>query len=286
MRIGVNTGEVVAGGGEALVTGDAVNVAARLEQAAGTGEVLIGDTTHRLTRDAVLVEAAGGLRVKGKGEPLQAHRLISVSTPAQAIPRRSDLALVGRELELKMLAEAFERAVLERRCHLFTVVGAPEWASRDWWPSWPAARRPRRTSSSASACPTARGSPSGPSPRWSARWPGSVSETTGQRRARPWRLAAEDPDGLLVADWVACAIGLGGSPAAAEELLGASSQDPRAGRAEAGDGARVRGHPLGRADSARPDRAHRRLAPRRAALVVLHRPPDLLEVRLAGAAAR
>ena len=53
VRIGVNTGEVVAGGGEALVTGDAVNVAARLEQGAGVGEVWIGDTTHRLTREAV-----------------------------------------------------------------------------------------------------------------------------------------------------------------------------------------------------------------------------------------
>ena len=124
MRIGVNTGEVVAGGGEALVTGDAVNVAARLEQAAGVGEVWIGDTTHRLTREAVHTEPVG-VTAKGKRTPLAAHRLLSVSAHAQAIPRRIDSALVGRALEVNMLSEAFERAASESRCHLFTVMGAP-----------------------------------------------------------------------------------------------------------------------------------------------------------------
>jgi class 3 adenylate cyclase len=57
-RIGIDTGEVVAGGdSETLVTGDAVNVAARLEQAAASGETLIGARTHALVRDAVRVEA-------------------------------------------------------------------------------------------------------------------------------------------------------------------------------------------------------------------------------------
>jgi class 3 adenylate cyclase len=67
VRIGVNTGEVVTGGGEdTLVTGDPVNVAARLEQAAGLGEVLLGASTYRLVRDAVTVEALEPLPVKGR----------------------------------------------------------------------------------------------------------------------------------------------------------------------------------------------------------------------------
>src|SRR4249920_1072833 len=76
-RIGVNTGGVVVGGeGETLVTGDAVNVAARLEQAAGSGDVLIGAGTRRLVRDAVKVEAVRPLTLKGKSEPVEAFRLL------------------------------------------------------------------------------------------------------------------------------------------------------------------------------------------------------------------
>src|SRR5262245_40593014 len=81
VRIGVNTGEVVAGastGDPALVTGDAVNVAARLEQGAAPGEILIGDSTYRLVRDAVEAEAASPLEAKGKAEPVPAFRLLGV----------------------------------------------------------------------------------------------------------------------------------------------------------------------------------------------------------------
>ena len=74
-RIGINTGEVVSGSGDALVTGDAVNVAARLEQAAEPGVILIGDVTHRLLSDAVTSELAGPVTAKGKAEPLDAWRL-------------------------------------------------------------------------------------------------------------------------------------------------------------------------------------------------------------------
>src|SRR4051794_33363969 len=80
-RTGVNTGDVVAGDpvrGQQLVVGDAVNVAARLEQAAGDDEVLIGDRTYRLVRDAVEVEPAQPLDLKGKSEPVPAYRLLSL----------------------------------------------------------------------------------------------------------------------------------------------------------------------------------------------------------------
>ena len=66
---------VVGGESETLVTGDAVNVAARLEQAAARGEILIGDATRLLVRDAVRVEAVGSLALKGKADPVEAYRL-------------------------------------------------------------------------------------------------------------------------------------------------------------------------------------------------------------------
>jgi tetratricopeptide (TPR) repeat protein len=122
-RIGANTGEVVAGEGDTLVTGDAVNVAARLEQLAAPGEVLIGGETRRLVRDAVHVEPVQVV-AKGKAEPLAAFRLLAIDLEAAGIARRLDAALVGRHPELAQLRQAFERTVRERRCHLFTVLGA------------------------------------------------------------------------------------------------------------------------------------------------------------------
>ena len=121
-RIGVNTGEVVAGSGDSLVTGDAVNVAARLEQAAEPGDVLIGSETRRLVRDAIQVEPQT-IEAKGKGE-VAAFRLVHVDPEAEAIARRLDTPLVGRRNELHHLQEAFDRTVRERRCHLFTLLGA------------------------------------------------------------------------------------------------------------------------------------------------------------------
>jgi class 3 adenylate cyclase len=76
-RIGVNTGEVVTGTEERLATGDAVNVAARLEQAAQAGEILIGAGTLQLVRDAVEAEKVEPLELKGKAEPVPAFRLLT-----------------------------------------------------------------------------------------------------------------------------------------------------------------------------------------------------------------
>jgi class 3 adenylate cyclase/tetratricopeptide (TPR) repeat protein len=121
-RIGLNTGEVVVGTEERLATGDAVNVAARLEQAAGAGEVLLGPETAALVRDAVETEDVT-LELKGKSEPLTAHRLLALHEQAPAFARRLDAPLVGRERELRRLQEAFEQAVEDRSCQLFTILG-------------------------------------------------------------------------------------------------------------------------------------------------------------------
>ena len=123
VRVGVNTGEVVTGTEERLATGDAVNVAARLEQAAPSGEILVGEKTLRLARDAVDVEAVEPLAAKGKSEPVRAFRLVTVRKDAPSFERRMDSPMVGRGRELGLLRQAFERAVSESACHLFTLLG-------------------------------------------------------------------------------------------------------------------------------------------------------------------
>jgi class 3 adenylate cyclase/tetratricopeptide (TPR) repeat protein len=127
VRTGVNTGEVVAGdgsGGQKFAMGDAVNVAKRFEEAAPPGEILVGETTWRLVRDAVEVEQVPDLALKGKRDPVTAYRLRSIQPEAPGRARRLESPMVGRERERSLLQQAYERAAGERACHLFTVLGA------------------------------------------------------------------------------------------------------------------------------------------------------------------
>src|SRR5438270_1246198 len=118
-RIGLNTGEVVTGTEERLATGDAVNVAARLEQAAEPGEVLIGAGTVRLVGDAVELGVERRLELKGKAEAVTAYPLLAA---AGEVSRRSDVPIVGRQRERRALDDAWERVRSERACHLFTLL--------------------------------------------------------------------------------------------------------------------------------------------------------------------
>lgn len=125
-RTGVNTGEVIAADNpdaQTLVTGDTVNVAARLEQAAPALEVLIGAPTYRLVRHAVEVEELEPLELKGKSERVPAYRLLSVLGEADSVVRRHEATMVGREAELRLLEEGFELARTHGRAQLVTVVG-------------------------------------------------------------------------------------------------------------------------------------------------------------------
>ncbi len=125
-RIGVNSGEVVAGDPstrETFVSGDAVNVAARLEQAAAPGEILLGESTYRLARHAIEAEPVEPLRAKGKSEPVGAYRLQSVTSAHTRIA--SETPLVGRTHELDALEALFDQAVAEDKLVLTTVVGEP-----------------------------------------------------------------------------------------------------------------------------------------------------------------
>jgi class 3 adenylate cyclase len=121
-RIGVNTGEVVAGEGDTLVTGDAVNIAARLEQAADAGGILLGEGTLSLVRDAVTTEKLG-LAVKGKPEPVASYRLLSLDSSASGRIRRLDRPMVGRRREQQRLLADFADVVESRTCRLFTLLG-------------------------------------------------------------------------------------------------------------------------------------------------------------------
>jgi DNA-binding SARP family transcriptional activator len=119
-RIGLTTGEVLTGTEERLVTGDAVNVASRLEQAAQPGEVLVGQPTLAFIRGAVEVEPVEPLELKLKAEPVAAYRLLHMRDAPERLPERP---FVGRERELALIREAWERVRAEERCELVTVVG-------------------------------------------------------------------------------------------------------------------------------------------------------------------
>ncbi|MDH4062519.1 MAG: AAA family ATPase, partial [Aquincola sp.] len=125
-RTGINTGEVVANDDPAadqkLATGDAVNVAARLEQAAPVDQIYLGETTWRLVRDAVEVDAVEPLVLKGKAERVPAYRLVSAAGLDGNV-RRVDTPLAGRDEELAALAQAWEDVTNGRVVRLVTVIG-------------------------------------------------------------------------------------------------------------------------------------------------------------------
>ena len=127
-RTGINTGEVIVGGGvgdQKLATGDAVNVAARLEQAAVPGEVLLGEPTYAAVRDAVVAEATAPVGAKGKSEPLAPRRLLGLRPDVPAFARPISTPFVGRRHELEDLRAAFDATVRECSCALATIVGTP-----------------------------------------------------------------------------------------------------------------------------------------------------------------
>jgi class 3 adenylate cyclase/tetratricopeptide (TPR) repeat protein len=124
MRMGVESGEVVTEDTDStFATGDAVNLAARLQQAAEPGQILMGPGAHRLSLGRVEVEELGPVDVRGRDEPVWAWAAVSADGRAPA--RVPVTPLVGRDHELELLENTFARAVRDRRAHLFTVYGEP-----------------------------------------------------------------------------------------------------------------------------------------------------------------
>ena len=126
VRIGIATGEVVVGASPAartIATGDTMNTAARLEQAAPVGEILIGAATHRLVYGSVIAEGVEPLELKGKTDPVAAYRVVALDDDPARQLRPAATALVGRVRERQMLQAAFDRAAEEQSCQLVTVLG-------------------------------------------------------------------------------------------------------------------------------------------------------------------
>src|SRR6266540_257023 len=248
-RIGLTTGEVVTGTEERLVTGDAVNVAARLEQAAQPGEVLIGQPALALVGDWAEVEPVEPLELKGKAEPVSAFRLLRVR---EAPERAHDAPFVGRRRELALLTEAWKRTEAEQRCELLTLVGDAGLGKSRLVAEFLA--------------PIERGSRARPLP---ALW-GGDHLLAGRGGAEAARRAARGRGRR------------GGHPLAARrdgsgdicrgDRLGLS-QDPGAGRGRGAARSRLRRHPVGRGDVPRPDRARRAPLLGRVGPAVLHGAP-------------
>ncbi|MER7771675.1 adenylate/guanylate cyclase domain-containing protein [Kitasatospora sp. NPDC096140] len=129
VRIGVNTGQVVAGSDasarQALISGETVNIAARLQTRAAPGQVLIGPQTLRAAGPAAQVDEVGPLQLKGKAEPVTAYRLVGLDEDDPELLRRFDVPLVGRERELAELDAALARVAGGSGAELLLVVGEP-----------------------------------------------------------------------------------------------------------------------------------------------------------------
>jgi class 3 adenylate cyclase len=219
-RTGVNTGEVVAGdpaSGQRLITGDAVNVAARLEGAAPAGGVLVGESTYRLARELVEANEVEPLELKGKSERVRAYVLQGLRVGER---RRPEGKLVGREDELHRLHSALADVATLRVSRLVTIVGEP------------GVGKSRLTDEFAEAtAATARflGGRCLSYGRGITFWPlvEIVREAAGIREADSppaamEKIAALAPDAPDAVERVASAIGLGGVDYSLEEIYWAS----------------------------------------------------------------
>jgi class 3 adenylate cyclase/tetratricopeptide (TPR) repeat protein len=120
--IGVNTGEAF--GGEPLAAGDVVNTAARLQAAALTGAILVGETTYRATRDVIDYRDQRPVEAKGKPDPVPVWEAAQARARVK-VEREARAPLVGRRREVSLLRETLDRAHSEREPQLVTLVGVP-----------------------------------------------------------------------------------------------------------------------------------------------------------------
>ncbi|MEU2118438.1 adenylate/guanylate cyclase domain-containing protein [Streptomyces sp. NPDC016459] len=215
MRIGVNTGQVVTGSAtlrQAMVSGEAVNVAARLEQNAAPGEILIGPDTLAAAGPGVRTADRGPLLLKGKSDRVHARLLLGVDEEEDPETlRRFDLGFVGRSRELTLLEEALARVVRERRAGRLVVGGEAgqgktrlvrEWIHRTAVPKAPRVTGTRAETSRGTAT-RAMVAPTAARPR----------HGVGRCRAR-----GEQPSLGPLADAVADLLKTGGRPAPSPEL--------------------------------------------------------------------
>ena len=120
LRVGVNTGEVVTGEGDADLIGDALNVAARLEKACRPGHVLVGEETWRLTRNSFGFESLGEVSVAGRAQPVAIYEVSEEAGPIDSVAQ-----FIGRDAEIRRLRAVFDSAVATQATHLVTILGDP-----------------------------------------------------------------------------------------------------------------------------------------------------------------
>ncbi|MBA2769814.1 MAG: AAA family ATPase [Sporichthyaceae bacterium] len=224
-RIGVNTGEVVVGtGGEGgkgtVATGDAVNVAARLEQTARPGDILLGEATWALVRHHARAEAVPALALKGKGQDVRAWRLLDVVSADEAVrPLGLSSPLVGRDREVALLEQALERSAADRRPQLVTVLGAAG-VGKSRLVEEVFARRGRVATVLASRCLSYGEDIVFWPLQQMLRQTAGLTATEGDAEARDRlrTLVEDDPDVDRVLERLAPLAGLRGTPAEAEEI--------------------------------------------------------------------
>ncbi len=120
LRVAVNTGEVIASEGSEII-GDPVNVAARLQEEARDGDVVIGEATRRIVGELVTLAPMGAFALKGRSEKVTAWRVASLERPVGA----SATPFVGRESELRRILSVYDGAVFDERARLAAVLGSP-----------------------------------------------------------------------------------------------------------------------------------------------------------------
>ena len=222
LRIGVNTGEVVTGDSstrQALVTGDAVNLAARLEQAATPGEILLGESTYRLVRDGVAADPVDPFHVKGKSEPVQAYRLRLVIVDVPRRPRRVGTGMVGRREDLETLARIFAEVAEGLRFRAATIVGEPGVGKSRLAEEFVSDVAGRATVFAGRCLSYGEGITFWPLAEI-VRDAAAIRDEDTQEGARDRvrALLRDEEDGEVVADRVAQAIGLTGGTASAQEI--------------------------------------------------------------------
>jgi AAA ATPase domain/Adenylate and Guanylate cyclase catalytic domain len=226
LRIGINTGEVVTGELSAdrpMATGDPVNVAARLEQAARPGEILVGEQTYLLTRDAVSFEPVEPLALKGKSEQVAAYLFRSVAVGPRANASQRDIELVDRDAELAALEAAFDSCVAERRCNLVEIVGEAGVGKSRLVAEFVRSRASSAAVLSGRCLSYGEGITYWPLAEALKQAAGvDASDTPDRARARIAELVAAGPDEEAVAGLLAVAAGLSEARASPEEIAWAA----------------------------------------------------------------
>jgi class 3 adenylate cyclase len=255
LRTGVHTGAVVAGNGETLITGDAVNVAARLEQSAKPGDILLGEPTVRLLGEAAIVERVPDLPLKGKSEAVPAWRLIRLRPDPAALTRPIATPFVGRRGELALLETRFERTAAASRCEQVTILGPPGIGKSRLLREALASIGARARVVVGRCLPYGDGVTYFPLAE-------IVRQVAGNEpRTRLVELLRPDENAELAAEMVAAAVGAAERGGSTEETHWGDPRAPRGNGPRRAAGRRRRGFALGRGDLPRPDRVRGQLQP-------------------------